>query len=281
MPDTPQTNEPKAAGAAPTKKDRSPNYPSIGPTEALQLGGKIYAEARRNPMTADMACQYMGYKNKNGASLTMLAALRRYGILVSAANGEVKISDEAHTIYIAPPDLPERKNLIAQLAMRPNLFREVLSQFPDGLPSDSLLRFRLMQQWEFSSSKAADTFIRALRDAIAVAGLANDAEAADTGSEVDAEEPAPMMQNAAIASPISQPGPRYEAPPPPSPPLPSAPRPGGMQVRTWDLGGGALATLSLPFNLSKKNVDRLRKYIEALATEAAIAWDEDDDDPVT
>ena len=57
----------------------------------------------------------------------------------------------------------------------------------------------------------------------------------------------------------------------------------GTQARTWDLGGGAVAAVFLPSSLARKNVERLRRYVDVLATEAAITWDEDDsgDPPAT
>ncbi len=43
--------------------------------------------------------------------------------------------------------------------------------------------------------------------------------------------------------------------------------------RTWDLGDG-FAVVYLPLRLTPKCIERVRRYAEALAKEAAIGWDE-------
>ena len=52
--------------------------------------------------------------------------------------------------------------------------------------------------------------------------------------------------------------------------------PPSTQSRTWDLGDGAAVTVVLPLRLSKKNVDKLKRYLAALEMEAAITWDEEE-----
>lgn len=260
-------------GAVAQAPKRSPNYPSLGPSEALRCGEKIWIEAKRNTMAPDLVYKYLGYKAKNGASIPVVAALKQYGILVKAGNNELRISDEAHTIYLAPKDLPERDALIRKLAMRPSLFREVLDTFPEGLPpGDSLLKFKVMQGWEFTNPKAADIFIKALREAVAIVGVDSGQENADSGSEDDAEEPPPMRPNNAVQANAPAgfkfvPAEMQMQPPPP------VKVPAGMQARTWDLGNGATASLSLPVQLTPQNIERMEKYIKALKFEAEITWD--------
>jgi hypothetical protein len=265
-PATPTTS---AAAAAASRVDRSPRYAAISPTEALQYAKKIWVEDKRNLVSSDMACQHMGYKAKNGTSQTVLASLKQYGLLISVGK-DVRITDDADTIFLAPEDLPERHALIRKIAMRPELFNKVLDRFPDGLPSDANLRFRLMKDFEFANDKAADNFIASLRDAIAVrdrCDVALKGKGADTGAEVISTESVqmpPEVANPPTARPTISAPPIHGA----APTLPA-------HARSWDLGGGSIVGLSLPPRLSKKNIEKFKKYLTALEMEASITWDDD------
>jgi hypothetical protein len=43
------------------------------------------------------------------------------------------------------------------------------------------------------------------------------------------------------------------------------------------LGDGVEMPVAIPARLTKKNLDKLRKYVEVLASEAAIAWEDGGD----
>ncbi len=131
---------------------------------------------------------------------------------------------------------------------------------------------KLQKEWGFANEKAAEAFVESLRDAVAISGVASTSEAADTADEVDAEEPAPNMHPPPINTAQIAQDPRINPLAPPLHPL-LAP----TQSRSWDLGDGAVVSLTLPRNLSKGNIAKLKKYIAALEMEASIAWDDDDD----
>ena len=80
----------------------------------------------------------------------------------------------------------------------PSLFVEVLTKFPDGLPSDANLRARLQtDEWGFTNEKAADNFIAALREAVEIANenvVADGANDVDNGGETATEPPIPSSQ---------------------------------------------------------------------------------------
>ena len=154
-----------AKSTAGSKRDRSPNYPSMTFTEALAATRKIWDKEKRHLMSADLASQHLGYKKTNGVTLPMLAAMKKYGLIVTSGK-EVRVSDDANTIFLYPEGSPESLTIIKRLAVLPSLFVEVLAKFPDGLPSDANLRARLQTEWRFATQKAADNFIKALREAV-------------------------------------------------------------------------------------------------------------------
>jgi hypothetical protein len=260
--------KPAPVGSAP-KKDRSPNYPALSFTDALKHAEAIWTKDKRNPMSTDMACRHLGYKAKNGACLPIIGAMKRYGLLINAGS-ELRVSDDAHKIFLAPKDHPERIALVKKLAMSPALFGEVLRKFPEGLPSDENLKFRLRADWEFATDKAAENFIKSLRDAVALAGVAPEHEDADNGSDDIAEEASMTQQVPAITPQV----PQANRPLAPIPPANLQ-----FQGRSWDLGDGVTVSIAVPPKLSKGNIAKLKKYVGALEMEASIAW-EDDPEPV-
>lgn len=257
----PASPEAKAAAPAAPKKDRSPNYPAIGPKEALGYAELIWKRDKRNPVSVEMACQHIGYKAKNGASLTAIAALKRYGLL-TVSGSDLRVSDDANTIFLAPVGHPEREALIKKCAMLPALFSEVLKSFPDGLPSDENLRFRLRKDWEFANDKAADNFIKSLREAVALAGVAGCEEITDTDPLVISEEQPMTHLNPANTAQAGTPPARFASPP------------AQFQGRSWDLGAGVVIAVSVPPKLSKGNIEKLKKYVSALELEASISWED-------
>lgn len=264
----PEPTAPKAA----VKRDRSPAYPSLTFTEALEKTRQIWEKDKKHAVSYDLASQHMGYKRRNGATLPMIATMKRYGLLAAVGN-EVRVTDDAHALLVYPDDAPERAALVRKLAMSPTLFTEVLAKFPDGLPSDDNLAGRLQADWDFASPNAAATFIRALREAVAITGgraVANSIPGGDNGlvntteAIMGTEADPAIRQHTGGVNPGSSPS--------FSPRLP----PGVMQSRPWDLGGGAQATVTLPTKLTRKNIEKLKKYVHALEVEASIAWEDDE-----
>ena len=112
----------------------------------------------------------------------------RYPVAVSYAS--------ARTMFLYPDGEPEALAIKRRLAMKPALFVEVLTKFPDGLPSDANLRARLQtDEWGFTNEKAADNFIAALREAVEIANenvVADGANDVDNGGETATEPPMPQ-----------------------------------------------------------------------------------------
>src|SRR4029077_17042399 len=60
---------------------RSPNYPQISLKEALAKVRKIYEADKRAGSHVDVALSHMGFNTKNGASLSALSALKKFGLM--------------------------------------------------------------------------------------------------------------------------------------------------------------------------------------------------------
>lgn len=264
-----------AAAAAAAKRDRSPNYPAITYSEAENHARKLWEADKRHPMNKDVASVHLGYTKSSGATMPLFAAMKRYGLLESVGT-DLKVTDDAHFIFVHPEDAPERHEMRKKLAMMPQLFSEVLQHFVGGLPSDATLKAKLLTTFKFASPEAADTFIKALRESVAIAGestVAGSVPGADNNAVLIKDLPMTTVHDLTLGAAL----PARPMPVVPLP-LPFVQAPPGGQSRPWDLGGGVVVTVSMPnpSALSKRNIERLKRYVAALENEAAITWDDED-----
>jgi hypothetical protein len=134
-------------------KVRSPNYPSLGLGEALELTRKVLAKDNRNKVSREAVGKHLGHESLSGPALSKIGALRAYGLLEGTGD-ELRVSDDAVSALMAPKDSPEQKAALLRLAAEPNLFKEIQKNFV-GIPSEDNLRFWLIKR-EFSQDAAGN-----------------------------------------------------------------------------------------------------------------------------
>jgi hypothetical protein len=140
---------------------RSPEYPAISLKEAIDRVKMVYDRDYQTPLPRQVIAERMGYKGLSGASLPILSALVKYGLLEGRAD-ETQVSDLAVSLIAHAPGTSERMDALKQASVRPELFAELESRFPDGKTSHSTMRSYLLTR-KFIPS-AADAAIRAYRD---------------------------------------------------------------------------------------------------------------------
>ncbi len=143
------------------KKIRSPNYPGISLPDAIDRIKKIHGKAHTHKVDALTMARAAGYGGLNGAALTVLSALKKYGLL-EEIDKEIRVSPSAMTIIADPIESEERRSAIQNSAFLPILFLEIRMQFPDSIPGDEIVRSFLIKRG-FSAS-SIDTAIRAFRE---------------------------------------------------------------------------------------------------------------------
>jgi hypothetical protein len=144
---------------------RSPNYPAISLPEAIERVRKIYNKEHTSKASPDVVVKAMGYNGLNGASMTILSALKKYGLLEEVGK-ELKVSHAALTILVDQKDSEDRISAIRQAAFAPALFSELRQQYPDAIPSDDNMRSFLLKRGFLQS--AVDAPIRAYRETMAL-----------------------------------------------------------------------------------------------------------------
>lgn len=124
---------------------RSPNYPGIPLGQAIDLVGEIHRKNRTNVIDRLSAAQDMGYSGLTGRSLKLLGALSQFDLLAKVGKGDVRVTPTAVDILHAiEPDA--RAAALRRAGMSPKLFREIFERFPDGIPSENVIRSYLVQQ---------------------------------------------------------------------------------------------------------------------------------------
>lgn len=127
------------------KRMRSPGYPSTSLKEAIEIAGKVFSDARTNPIDREVAVQSMGYSGITGRSGKVLSNLIQYGLLQKAGKNEVAVTPLA--VEILHPDNPESKALsIVEAAYKPDLFQELSERFPGTVPAENVLRSYLLKR---------------------------------------------------------------------------------------------------------------------------------------
>lgn len=155
------TNE---ASATKGKRTRSPNYPAISLREALPRIAQIYEKEFTHPADSDTLSKALGYSGTNGASDTVISALKKYGLLEHAGNREYKLSPGAIDICLHQKGEAERVKAIREAAFTPPLFAELNDEYGDILPSENNLRVKLVKKG-FNPKSVGDV-IHAYRDTL-------------------------------------------------------------------------------------------------------------------
>lgn len=140
-------------------KVRSPNFPVIDLSAAIDAVGKIYAKESRGKFPQMSAATHLGYTSINGRSLGMFAALRAYGLLEGRGDDLIVTSD-AIALIEAPAESPDRVAALSRAFAGPPMFSRIQEQYPEP-PSEPTLRWWLIQQGFTAdgAEKAAQIFL--------------------------------------------------------------------------------------------------------------------------
>lgn len=139
---------------------RSPEYPAISLKEAIDRAKLVYDKDYQNRLPKRVIAEHMGYSGLSGASLPVIAALGKYGLLEGRGD-ETRISDLAVAIIAHAPGSPERIAALKQAATSPELFAEIEGRFPGGASDQAIRSYLLTNKF---IPGAADAAIRAYRD---------------------------------------------------------------------------------------------------------------------
>lgn len=227
-------------------KLRSPNYPSMGLADAIEKVRLVYQRDYRNTVDKTAVVAHMGYKSLNGASLTALSNLSKYGLL--EGRGELRVTDDAVIILAESVDSPDRRAALSRCALQPELFRELKEKFPDAVPSqESLSAFLQRNGFSPTAAALASQAFRETMDLVTRDGLGY------TGTRPD--EPQKRMSAPDIMDSFA----KFLTPPAPPPPtgVPSD----GDEVLRQRVARDCIAEVAFSGRVSQEAIDKLIAYL--------------------
>jgi len=253
---------------------RSPRYPSIPLSTAVEQTHKIFRKENTNPMSDDVAVMHMGYSSLNGASKRSLSSLRKYGLLTGAGSS-LTVSDDARVIIAdsGVEDQTHRREALLRCLQSNDVFAELYEKFKDSA-SELNIQSHLMKNGfkPDTASSAASSYIQSVEFALGDRSDEN-RDAGETFASIDnnaskdvvSEEEA-MASRRANAEMLL--GPIFER-------KKAAPT---MKQDTYTLDNGEL-TLAWPTEMSMDEVEDLEMWVDMMkkkirrAVERRIAAD--------
>ena len=182
---------------------RSPNYPGISLAEAIARIGHIHAKEQHLPAAREVLAKHMGYNGINGASLKVLSALGKYGLLEEVNGDKMRVSALAMSILYPSSDA-EKARSIQEAAFKPPLFTEMQEEWGDASPSDANMRSYLVRR-SFATD-AIDRVIEAYRGTMElVSRSATEFNPPPTAASATSDAPVPALTRSVAASAASVP----------------------------------------------------------------------------
>ena len=155
------------------KRERSPGYPAIGLEEAITKVRKLYREEGRSAAPIQTILKHWDYKAKSGGGLRAVAALEKFGLIVSEGSGDnrkARLSEDAWNILVDDRrDSSDRLQLIQEAALKPPIHIGLWEQFGKDLPSEDSLKF-VLRKIGFTEA-ASKEFIEEYRSTLEFAKL--------------------------------------------------------------------------------------------------------------
>jgi hypothetical protein len=162
-------------------KVRSPNYPALSLKEAVDKAYVLHKANGLHPMSREAVAKNLGYGGLNGASLPILSALTKYGLLVPHGD-QLKISEDGLRIIAEQPGSAPRVEALRRAALTPVLFAELAKLYPGNTaPSNATLESYLVQQG--FTRKACVDATRAYRDTLEL--VSSEASAYDAAKAIE------------------------------------------------------------------------------------------------
>lgn len=179
--------EAAATPQAAPKKDRSPSFPFITLTKAVERTRSLFEQAKRHEMRMADAAAAMGYGAKSSGVIQTLAALIAFGLVEDNGSGDArkfKVSDLGFKV-LADQRPGAREAALAEAALKPKLIAEYATAWASGRPSDAICLSELHIDRGFTED-GAKTFLRVFDDAVGYAKVDESGKKSDTGDDFDA-----------------------------------------------------------------------------------------------
>ena len=224
-------------------KQRSPNYPALGLSEAVTLIRQVYDKEKRSQSASEIVAKALGYSGLSGNVRVKIATLKKYGLLDGDEKKGLRVSDLAMQILYPENGLSHSDGL-KKAALSPALFQMIYTEKKEA--SDGALVNHLVSKLDFSATGATQA-IASYRDAIKTSGLDVFGYNED---ETPSQAEAPIMQSESQSASAASPQAATT----------------GLITWTWPLSipRNVKAELRITGALQKGDIARLKKQVESL-----------------
>lgn len=237
--------------------DRSPNFPSMPLGDAVDAIKKVHGAEGRSKVPRLSVVKPLGYTSINGRSLSVLGALKAYG-LIEGRSDDLRISQEGFFLANAPADSIEYREALLACFRAPAAFQQFAEE--DEGASAETLKWKL-QKAGFQAD-SAERLVRVYRESRELVNAAKGAYEPEQSDEQEPEEPATPPPMAESLRPQAR-GEQGKA----SAPLGFAPMELGMGVQERVLQSGMLSKSAsfrviVSGNVGVAEIERLVKKLE-------------------
>jgi len=97
---------------------RSPNYPALSLPEAISRVKTIHDAEQHLAAPKDVIAKHLGYNGLNGAALSTVSAIGKYGLIEEANGDKMRVSPLAISI-LYPPSPAEKRLRSKRLLLSP------------------------------------------------------------------------------------------------------------------------------------------------------------------
>ena len=188
---------------------RSPGYPGIPLSKAIDFVDKLYSRVRSNVIDREAAVKDMGFSGMTGHSQKILSDLAHFNLIEKAGKGGVRVTELAARI-LHPHSTTERALALNEAAYSPELFSQFKANWPDGHVSEHMLRAWLMRSG--FASVAIHPIIKSYMDTYVFLQQENATESYDRSTPAASESP----DRADAQSGVQLPAIRSDRPPAPA-----------------------------------------------------------------
>ncbi|MDA9463966.1 hypothetical protein XH87_04995 [Bradyrhizobium sp. CCBAU 53415] len=181
------TNPPPEASKI--RKERSPSFPFIGLSKALERVRAVYAHAKRHEARlADLAAAW-GMGVKSSGTIQTVAALVAYGLLEDQGSGETRKFKVTELALKALEDQRPgaREAAQAEAALKPKLIAEYVEKWKEGRPADGICISELRFERGFTED-GAKAFLKVFDDTAGFTKAAESDKKPDQATQSDGQK---------------------------------------------------------------------------------------------
>jgi hypothetical protein len=152
------------------KRHRSPSYPAVGLREAVERVRSMYQKGGKAGAPPKIAAVHIGFQTPHGQAMSVLAALKKFGLLEEAKDRLVPTQRAIEILHL-PENDARRAQALKEAALDPPIYKELAEQHrTTGLPADDVLQSELKTYRDFNPNAVA-SFVKDFKDSLEFAGL--------------------------------------------------------------------------------------------------------------